>query len=83
MNPVLTPLAISVERIDQRSRLHDVSWRGYEALLAMRGEQSGTRVTCLAGELELMSPSINHELLKKMLARSLETYAEGRILTPR
>lgn len=44
----------------------------------MRGEQSGTRVAYLHGELELMSPSIKHELLKKMLARLLEAYAEER-----
>lgn len=43
----------------------------------MRGEQSGTRVAYLHGELELMSPSIKHELLK-MLARLLGSYAEER-----
>jgi len=39
--------------------------------------ETGTRVTYLQGKLELMSRSINHELLKKMLARLLEAYAEN------
>jgi Uma2 family endonuclease len=74
----LNPPAISIEHIDQRVRLHGISWEGYESFLALRGEQSGTRVTYLDGELELMSPSINHELLKTTLGRLLEAYAEKR-----
>jgi Uma2 family endonuclease len=66
----------SVAHIDQRVYLHDIDWQGYEALLAMRGDQCGTRVTYLDGELELMAPSINHELFKTLLARLLETYAD-------
>ncbi|MFZ4789808.1 MAG: Uma2 family endonuclease [Candidatus Competibacteraceae bacterium] len=66
----------SVAHIDQRVYLHDIDWQGYEALLAMRGEQCGTRVTYLDGALELMAPSINHELFKTLLARLLETYAD-------
>ena len=49
------------EPIDQRVRLHDISWEDYEALLAMRGESSALRVTYLEGELEIMAPSLNHE----------------------
>lgn len=64
--------------IDQRVCLHDISWEGYEAFLAVRGEQSGARATYLTGELELMSPSINHELCKTLLGRLLEAYAEER-----
>ncbi len=67
-----------IDEIDQRVCLHDIDWAGYEAFLNLRGEQSGTRVTYLEGELELMSPSINHELLKNTLARLLEAYAEER-----
>ena len=43
---------------------------------AMRGESSATRVTYLEGELELMSPSFDHETLKKTLGRLIEAYAE-------
>ncbi|KAB2933699.1 MAG: Uma2 family endonuclease [Candidatus Contendobacter sp.] len=76
MIPALNLPPISVEHIDQRVRLHGIDWEGYESFLALRGEQSGTRVTYLDGELELMSPSINHEIFKKTLARLLEAYAE-------
>jgi Uma2 family endonuclease len=63
-------------RVDQRVFLHDVSWQAYEALLAWRGESSGVRITYLEGELELMTPSIDHESLKKQLARILEAWAD-------
>jgi len=66
------------ERIDQRVRLHGIRWVDYEALLAMRGESSAARLTYLDGELELMSPSFEHETLKKTLGRLIETYAEER-----
>jgi Uma2 family endonuclease len=78
MIPALTPPTIPIEHIDQRVRLHDIDWEGYESFLTLRGEQGGTRVTYLDGELELMSPSINHEIFKKTLARLLEAYAEER-----
>jgi Uma2 family endonuclease len=66
----------SPERLDQRVRLHDVPWADYERLVEMRGESSGTRLTYLDGELELMTPSIDHESLKTMLARLLEAWSE-------
>lgn len=67
---------VDPDAVDQRVQLHGVGWREYEALLAMRGEQGGVRVTYLEGELELMTPSIHHEALKKRLARLLEAFAE-------
>ncbi|HYN77796.1 MAG TPA: Uma2 family endonuclease [Lamprocystis sp. (in: g-proteobacteria)] len=66
------------DRIDQRVTLHGVRWQDYEALLAIRGESNATRVTYLDGELELMSPSFDHETLKKTLGRLIETYADER-----
>ncbi len=65
-----------VDHIDQRVRLHDIAWEDYERLLAARGDQCGVRVTYLEGELEFMTPSIDHESLKTRLARLLEAYAE-------
>ncbi len=64
-------------RIDQRVTLHGIAWKDYESLLAMRGESSGTRVTYLDGELELMTPSYDHETLKTTLGRLIETYADA------
>jgi len=64
------------EAADQRVFLRDVSWDQYQSLLAMRGEGSSVRTAYLEGVMELMSPSREHEMVKKMLARLLEAYAE-------
>lgn len=61
---------------DQRVFLHNVPWEQYEALLAVRGEGAGVRMTYMRGELELISPSIDHEGIKTLVARLLEAYAE-------
>ena len=61
---------------DQRVRLHGVSWAGYEALLKMRGESSAVRLSYLAGEVELMAPSDEHETDKTRLARLVEAWSE-------
>jgi Uma2 family endonuclease len=62
---------------DQRVLLHPVSWSDYQALLSMRGDAARPRIAYLHGELELMAPSSNHELLKKNLARLVEAYADA------
>ena len=61
--------------IDQRVLLSGVAWSDYQRLLDLRGDRAGPRMTYLEGELELMSPSVDHESLKKRLARLLEDYA--------
>lgn len=62
--------------VDQRVILHGVSWRQYEEILAVRGERSVPRLTYLEGDLELMSPSIHHEMLKTLIGRLLEAWAD-------
>ncbi|HEY8942857.1 MAG TPA: Uma2 family endonuclease [Polyangiaceae bacterium] len=62
--------------VDHFVYLRNVTWREYEALLAMRGERSVPRITYLCGVLELMSPSRYHESDKKKLARLLEAWGE-------
>jgi Uma2 family endonuclease len=78
--PVMTFSALqhspSAAAIDQRVWLHGVSWADYEALLALRGESAGVRLTYLEGELELMTPSHSHEGIKTALARLIEAWAE-------
>ena len=77
MTVVSIPIPAHIpERIDQRVFLHDVPWQDYEKLIAIRGESSGTRITYLRGEVELMTPSWDHESLKKLLARLVEAYAD-------
>jgi len=60
---------------DQRIIMHGVRWDQFEAILALRGDVAGPRMTYLQGELELMSPSRSHESIKKLLARMVELYA--------
>ena len=56
--------------------MRGVTWSEYETLLAVRGERAGLRIAYLEGDLEIMSPSIDHESIKKTIARLVETYAE-------
>src|SRR5438477_12303110 len=62
--------------VDQRVFLRGVTWKEYEALLAMRGESSAARISFLKGVVELMSPSSEHETDKKRLARLIEAWSE-------
>jgi Uma2 family endonuclease len=55
-----------------------VSWQMYEALLAKLEDNSHYRVTYLDGILEIVSPSIRHENLKKRLAILIERYLYSR-----
>jgi Uma2 family endonuclease len=66
------------ERADQRVRLHDVPWSHYEILLAVKGEAPVPRIAYLEGELELMSPSADHEMIKSRIRQLVEAYAAHR-----
>jgi Uma2 family endonuclease len=77
MQPAATIDPGLIERsVDQRVMLRGVTWSDYEILLAIRGDEAGVRMAFLEGTLELMTPSRDHETLKKTLARLLEAYAE-------
>ncbi len=54
--------------------LHDVSWEDYERLLAMRGDHSAPRISYLEGEVEIISPSKDHEVIKSFIGPLLETW---------
>ena len=71
--PIATMTAPS--SLDRRVTLQDVTWVEFEQILAIRGDKAGIRMTYLDGVLELMSPSIDHEGIKKVIARLLEIYA--------
>ncbi|MGH7297113.1 MAG: Uma2 family endonuclease, partial [Polyangiaceae bacterium] len=62
--------------IDNSVFLHGVTWDQLEQILAVRGYAAGPRITYLKGELELMSPSSDHETIKTTLARLVEAYAD-------
>lgn len=65
-----------VEDPDQWVILNGIDWWKFETFLAIRGDRAGVRVTYLEGQLEIMSPSRSHEMLKTMIARLLEAYAD-------
>lgn len=68
-------------RSDGRVVLRNIPWETYEALLAARGDRAGSRLAYLKGDLEIMSPSWDHEGIKSLIGRLLEAYAEERELT--
>jgi Uma2 family endonuclease len=75
--PAISPTSPPREE-DQRIFLRGVTWSEYEVLLAIRGDRAGVRIAYLEGDLEIMSPSINHEGIKKTIARLLEAYGDER-----
>lgn len=70
-----TQAAQTAREEDQRITFHGVTWDRYGLFLAIRGDNAGIRVTYMAGELELMTPSGGHEWVKKTIGRLLEAYA--------
>lgn len=65
-----------IQQTDQHVVLFGVSWQQYENLLVTLGDFPGLRMTYLEGGLEILMPSSEHEMLKKVIARLLERYAE-------
>ena len=61
---------------EQRVVLPSVTWQQYESLLATMGDYPGLRLIYLEGTLEIFMPSLEHEMIKKAIARILERYAE-------
>ncbi|RUT01332.1 hypothetical protein DSM106972_068830 [Dulcicalothrix desertica PCC 7102] len=68
------PEIVSADDPEERFISSGVSWNNYEALLTKLQENSHYRVTYLDGILEIVSPSIRHENIKKRLAILLERY---------
>lgn len=61
----------------QHLLLHGVSWEKYEAFLAVLADDfPNLRLKYLQGTLEFVSPSRNHEFIKRNLARLLDAYLE-------
>lgn len=67
---------IQTSNVEQRVVLPSVTWQQYESLLATLGDYPGLRLIYLEGTLEIFMPSPEHEMLKKVIARLLERYAE-------
>jgi Uma2 family endonuclease len=61
---------------DQHIAFYGLDWSQYESMLVIRGERPAVRMTYLEGTLELMTPAVEHEKIKKCMARLIEAYAE-------
>jgi Uma2 family endonuclease len=59
-----------------RVRLSGVDWRTYSHLLRIFDERPGWRLTYDRGELEIMSPSVEHENDDRFLARMVMALTE-------
>lgn len=68
----------AIEHADQRVCLHGVPWSHYEIVLAVKGDAPVPRIAYLEGELELMSPSADHEMIKSRIGQLIEAYAAHR-----
>jgi len=64
--------------VDGIVNLHGVTWENYEHLLEMRGDKSVPRFHYLEGELEIMSPSKDHEIITSLIGRLLEAWCTDR-----
>ena len=58
--------------------LHNVSWDDYERILEIRGNHSAPRISYFEGELEIMSPSQDHETIKSRIGALLEAWCIDR-----
>ncbi|MBV8318017.1 MAG: Uma2 family endonuclease [Planctomycetaceae bacterium] len=61
---------------DQRFLLRDVGWEGYETMLKLVGDRR-IRITYDRGDLELMSPSLEHEKFRDLLGVFIRHIAFG------
>jgi Uma2 family endonuclease len=66
---------LSASRDAGRVLLHNIAWETYEAILADM-EDRAIRLTYDQGDLEIMSPSDEHERIKSLIGRMIETMTE-------
>lgn len=74
-SPAVIRAGEHVPTADQRVVTYGVPWAHYEAQLALKGDAPVPRMAYLDGALELMRPSKDHERLKSMIGRLIETCA--------
>ncbi len=72
-NRVMT--SYTLRHPEQRIQLSDISWQTYQTLLRELSARR-LRLTYNRGILEIMAPSPEHELYKKLVGRFVETIAE-------
>jgi hypothetical protein len=58
-------MATVLDRSEQRVLLEGLSWELFESLVRASPNRGAPRFTCDRGQLEIMSPSAEHERLKE------------------
>jgi len=71
-------MTIALHSPEQRVVLDNITWDVYEKLLIAHRDRSAPRFTYDKGQLEIMSPSAEHELLKEKVALLVNIVAEHR-----
>jgi Uma2 family endonuclease len=69
-------MAIAISPPEQRILLDNITWETYESLLQAHCDRSVPRFTYDRGQLEIMSPSIEHEERKDTVTLLVNTLAE-------
>lgn len=69
-------MATVLSASEQKIILHNVRWETYESLLADHFDRSAPRFTYDRGELEIMSPSPQHEEYNRTVSLFVEALAE-------
>ena len=69
-------MAFTISPPEQRVLLNNISWEMYENLVEAHREHGAPRFTYDRGQLEIMSPSAEHEELKDTLILLVNTLAE-------
>jgi Uma2 family endonuclease len=73
--PNLASPLLEQPALEQHVRLEGVSWSQYESLLSTLGEGfPALRMSYLSGTLEIMTNSVLHEKLKKIIGMLIEAY---------
>ncbi len=60
---------------EQRVVIRDIGWDGYETLLQLVGD-GHVRLACDGKDVELMSPSRDHDLYARLIGRIVDTVTE-------
>ncbi|MDJ0662529.1 MAG: Uma2 family endonuclease [Crocosphaera sp.] len=60
---------------ENRIALNDISWDEYESLLSIFKDKPLLRLSYLEGNLEIMTNSPEHEMIKTLIRRLIEIYA--------
>jgi Uma2 family endonuclease len=76
--PATVPAGEYVPLADKRIVMRGIDWSGYQALLALRGENAGPRITYLDGNVDLMGASFDHEQIKCKIATAVAEFCYGR-----